>query len=100
MSQKAKCPACESYTSAIYAARGDGDPCPYCAADLGSSVDFAIMGLPELAKGMRLSLKIGGERRVVEIADIQEGERGSINLTVDTIPALYEGGWRFYGDPT
>lgn len=65
-----------------------------------SDEDFTVMGLPELAEGMRLSLKIDGEWRVVQIADIQEGERGTINLTVDTLPPRDVGGWRFYGSPT
>jgi ribosomal protein S27E len=34
MSQKMTCPACASYTTAITTARDNGEPCPYCGADL------------------------------------------------------------------
>lgn len=40
VSTKMKCPSCEAYTSAVYAAYGEGRPCPYCAlpADVAAKV--------------------------------------------------------------
>ena len=34
MAQKMECRGCASYTTAITSALRDGEPCPYCGADL------------------------------------------------------------------
>ena len=65
MSQKMKCPVCNSYTSSVLSRVMDGDPCPYC----GTSAEIVLR-----VEGLRESHKESGLRDEVERLTVALGK--------------------------
>jgi hypothetical protein len=47
MAYKLTCPRCDRYTSALFRAYKNGDPCPYCGARLGAASEQYYRQLPD-----------------------------------------------------
>jgi hypothetical protein len=47
MTYKLICPSCDRYTSALFQAYADGNPCPYCGSSLQGASEQYYRQLPD-----------------------------------------------------
>jgi hypothetical protein len=84
MSNKAECPACDSYTSGIYTAFENGEQCPTCG--LPAEAAAAVLAARERGASEELVQRAAkAERR----AAAAEREAGRLRAALDRIGRLY-----------
>ena len=87
MSNKVTCPGCESYTSAVFQAVHEGEPCPYCGLPASTIAEVNAVrearGDEQLREKLAEALTRAG-RAEAEVARLRDMAR-SVRAAIDAV---------------